>query len=119
MRPGGRACAASLIAVDSPAALRHRLFGMKVTVQIANLSEAHRQAVAGLPFVKPRGSADRQAHSLLVELEAPEDNNPALVAALVGAGAQVQFVQPSEASLEDVYMQLVNGGEALAAEKGK
>ena len=108
----------SLIAVDSPAMLRRRLFGMKVSVQIANLSEAHRQAVAGLPFVK-HVEAQADDHRLLVELEAPEDNNPALVAALVGAGAQVQFVQPSEASLEDVYMQLVNGGEALAAGKGK
>jgi ABC-2 type transport system ATP-binding protein len=104
----------SLIAVDSPDALRHRLFGMKVAIQIANLSDAHRQMVAGLPFVKHVDAMARD-HSLLVDLEAPERNNPALIEALVGAGAQVQYVQPSEASLEDVYMQLVNGGEATPA----
>ena len=108
----------SLIAVNSPVALRHRLFGMKVAVQIANLSEAHRQTVAGLPFVKHVEAVARD-HSLLVDVDTPEQNNPALVAALVSAGAQIQYIKPSEASLEDVYMQLVNGGEAQAAGREK
>ncbi len=107
---------ASLIAVDSPEALRRRLFGLKVRVQLANLADSHRQAAAGLPFVH---GVEVENGALLVDLAEPERNNPALVAALVGAGAQVQYVQPSEASLEDVYMQLVNGGEAQPAGRGK
>jgi len=107
---------ASLIAVDSPEALRRRLFGLKVRVQLANLADSHRQAAAGLPFVH---GVEVENGALLVDLAEPERNNPALVAALVGAGAQVQYVQPSEASLEDVYMQLVNGGETQPAGRGK
>ena len=33
--------------------------------------------------------------------------NPAIIAALVGAGAQIRFVEQEEASLERVYMDLL------------
>jgi ABC-2 type transport system ATP-binding protein len=103
----------SLIALDTPDALRARLFGQHVRVQVANLSDALRAAAQALPFVRDVRVAGRD---LLVDLAEPDANNPALVAALVQAGAQVQYVQPAQASLEDVYMQLVNGdGEGGAA----
>lgn len=98
-----------LIAVDTPDALRIRLFGQHVRVQIANLSEAHRAAAAALPSVK---EARVQNGALLVSLDHPDRDNPVLVSALVSAGAQIQYVQPSDASLEDVYLQLVGNGEA-------
>ena len=100
-----------LIALDTPDALRRRLFGQHVRVQLANLAEAHRQAVAALPFVKDVTLRDG---ALLVDLDDPDRNNPALVQALVGAGAQVQYVQPASASLEDVYLQLVGQGQGEA-----
>ncbi len=93
-----------LIALDTPEALRRRLFGQHVRLQIANLSEAHRGAAGALPFVR---EALLQDGVLLVAVDDPDRNNPALIQALVAAGAQIQYVQPSEASLEDVYMQLV------------
>ena len=96
----------SLIALDSPDALRARLFGQHVRFQIANLAAAHQQAAAALPFVR---EAQLHDHVLLVDLDNPEQNNPALIAALANAGAAIQYVQPAQASLEDVYMELVNG----------
>ncbi len=100
-----------LIALDTPDALRRRLFGQHVRVQLANLAEAHRQAVAALPFVKDVTLRDG---ALFIDLHDPDRNNPALVRALVGAGAQVQYVQPAGASLEDVYLQLVGEGQGEA-----
>jgi ABC-2 type transport system ATP-binding protein len=44
---------------------------------------------------------------LLVNLDDPEVHNPDIVRALVGAGADVQFVGELRHSLEDVYLQLV------------
>ncbi|MBN2472478.1 MAG: ABC transporter ATP-binding protein [Anaerolineae bacterium] len=104
----------SLIALDSPDALRARLFGQHVRCQIANLTDAHRAAAAALPFVR---EARLSEGALLVDVAQPEQDNPALVAALVGAGAAIQYVQLSQASLEDVYMELVNGdaGEGARA----
>lgn len=95
-----------LIALDTPQALRTSLFGQHVRIQIANLTEAHRAAVAALPFVK---EAQANKHLLLVDVDQPDHNNPALIAALMEAGAAVQYVEAAQVSLEDVYMQLVNG----------
>lgn len=103
----------SLIALDTPDALRARLFGQHVRFQIANLADTHRAAIIGLPFVK---DARLGENALLVDVEHPEKHNPDLIAALVNAGAALQYVQPAQASLEDIYMQLVNGsgGTSLA-----
>jgi len=100
-----------LLALDTPAALRRRLFGQHVRFQIANLAEGLRGVAAGLPFVREARLADG---ALLVDVADPERDNPALVAALVGAGAQIQYVQPALASLEDVYLQLVHNGAAVS-----
>ncbi len=102
-----------LIALDTPDALRRRLFGQHVRVQIANLVDAHRAAAAALPFVK---GVQVEGDTLLVDVPDPERDNPALIEALVSAGAKLQYIQPSQASLEDVYMQLVGdetGGEEI------
>ncbi|GAB4574139.1 MAG: ABC transporter ATP-binding protein [Anaerolineae bacterium] len=97
-----------LLALDTPAALRARLFGQHVRIQIAGVSETHRAAVLGLPFVR---DARLSADALLVDVDQPEQHNPALIAALVAAGAAIQYVQPAQASLEDVYLELVHNGE--------
>ena len=39
----------------------------------------------------------------------PEEQNPALVRAIVEAGGEVQFVSEERQSLEDVYLTLVRG----------
>ncbi len=105
-----------LLALDTPAALRARLFGQHVRLQIANLTETLCQVAAGLPFVREARLAEG---ALLVDVADPERDNPALVAALVGAGAQIQYVQPALASLEDVYLQLVHNGTTLEGGEGE
>jgi ABC-2 type transport system ATP-binding protein len=93
-----------LIRVDTPANLRLALFGRQVAVQLAGPAAAHEGLVRGLSFVKDVAA---QNGRLLVTLERPEEQNPALVRALVGAGAEVQYITEEKHSLEEVYFNLL------------
>ena len=46
-------------------------------------------------------------NGLVIHLDDPEAHNPDILRALVGAGADVQFVGELRHSLEDVYLQLM------------
>ena len=97
-----------LIQVDSPANLRRSLYGRRVVVHLAEVSEAVRAAVDALPFVKEMQQVDQ---TLVVSLENPEEQNPALVASIVAAGGGVRFVNELRHSLEDIYFTLIEEGE--------
>ncbi|HBY93930.1 MAG: ABC transporter ATP-binding protein [Ardenticatenaceae bacterium] len=94
-----------LVAVDTPDALRHRLFGRRTVVALAQTQPALVEVAARLPFVR---QATLRDGSLVVDLGDPDRENPALVTALVQAGAQIRTVVEERASLEDVYLQLVS-----------
>jgi len=93
-----------LLVVDTPANLRSKMFGRKVVFHLQQASETFAQAVRGVPSVREVNLVDNK---ILVTLEDPEVQNPAIVRALVNAGADVQFVGELRHSLEDVYLQLV------------
>jgi ABC-2 type transport system ATP-binding protein len=101
-----------LIQVDSPANLRRSLYGRRVVMQLASVTEPVRDAVRGLPFVKEMQQVD---NTLLVSLDNPEEQNPILVERIVAAGGAVQFVNEVRHSLEDVYFSLIEEGEQEAA----
>jgi ABC-2 type transport system ATP-binding protein len=94
----------SLLVVDSPDRLRKQLFGRKVVFHMARADEALRSVVAQLPFVHEVSLIENK---IVVQLEEPEQSNPQIIRALVGAGADVQFVGEIRHSLEDVYLQLM------------
>ncbi|MFQ5921278.1 MAG: ATP-binding cassette domain-containing protein [Anaerolineales bacterium] len=96
-----------LLALDTPTALRREAFGRKVVFHLAELRPEYEATVANFPFVDAVESMDAK---LVVTLDDPETHNPALVADLVNAGAQVQFVGEIRRSLEDVYLHLVSNG---------
>ncbi|MFQ5942891.1 MAG: ABC transporter ATP-binding protein [Anaerolineales bacterium] len=98
-----------LLALDTPAALRREVFGSKVVFHLAELRPGFEATVTDFPFVDAVESVDAR---LVVTLDDPEAHNPALVAALVNAGAQVQFVGEIRKSLEDVYLHLLSNDEA-------
>ncbi len=100
-----------LIRVDTPAALRHQLYGQSVRVRLQQTTPALREAVAALPFVK---TVTEIEGGLRVGLDDPAEQNPALVRALVAAGGAVQFVEPETQSLEQVYFDLMREAEATA-----
>jgi ABC-2 type transport system ATP-binding protein len=93
-----------LIRVDTPARLRQSLYGQEILVRLGDVTGEYIAAVEALPFVQ---EVRRVGESLSVKLEAPEANNPHLVRALVAAGADIQFIQEVEHSLESVYFDLI------------
>ncbi len=103
-----------LLAVDTPAALRRDVFGRKVVIHLAEVLPEYEATISKFPFVDAVESIDAR---LVVTLDDPETQNPALVSALVNAGAQVQFVGEVRKSLEDVYLHLVSNGNT-DAERG-
>lgn len=98
-----------LIAVDTPANLRKRLFGQVVQIELVNGDSdlaAWATTMAGV------NHAEWHLNTLSVTVEETSMVTPRLVAALVTAGAQILSVTQNSGSLEDVYLQLV--GETTA-----
>ena len=104
----------TLIAEDTPAALRQRLFGSRTLVTVANPEE--RWAAVAQEVAHVRGAQMRDG-VLHVDVDSPAAANPGLVAALVAAGAQIQFVAEDRASLEQVYLELVEGNGSAGEQK--
>lgn len=97
-----------LIALGSPAELKERLFGRRVVVVLANPNPGLPSALR-LPFVR---HASLEGNKLFVAVEEPERNNPVLVRKLVELGAEIVYVTEEERTLEEVYLELVEGGNA-------
>jgi ABC-2 type transport system ATP-binding protein len=101
-----------LLRLGTPANLRSGMFGMGTQVRVVGDATHWIETVRALPFV-------REAHAedgvLSVSLDHPDDQNPALVQALVHAGAQIRAVEPISHSLEEVYLELVENERQAAA----
>jgi ABC-2 type transport system ATP-binding protein len=103
-----------LVAVDTPDALRKRVFGRKTVVQLAPGSRAHELAgvLAGVPgldtpeVVEETGAGPAQ---LVVGVQEPERLNPTIVRTLIAHGAEIQYVTEQNHSLEEVYLRLIHG----------
>jgi ABC-2 type transport system ATP-binding protein len=93
-----------LLTVDSPAALRQRLYGRKVVFHMKRIAPEWVEAVQAMPFVKEAQAVESK---LVISLADPEEQNPVLVRRLVELGAEVQFVGELRHSLEDIYLQFI------------
>jgi ABC-2 type transport system ATP-binding protein len=99
-----------LIAVDTPEALRRKLFGRQTAIDAAKLTPAGLERLRALPFVRHvevRPNGDHGSH-LTVNLRDPVAENPAVVRVLVDQGAEVRYVTEVRHSLEDVYLNLMH-----------
>jgi ABC-2 type transport system ATP-binding protein len=94
-----------LLALDTPANLRQRLFRRQVVVQLDGLSESIVELVRGLPFVRNTETIENQ---IVVELNEPEKTRPELVRHIVEAGGRIMAVSEQQHSLEEVYLNLMN-----------
>jgi len=103
-----------LIAVDTSDALRRQLFGRQTVMHLAQLNDGLVAATRALPFVKHVEPLPGEGGmgKLVISLDDPAAQNPAIVAALVAQGAQIQFVNELKHSLEDVYLSLMHNGTA-------
>ena len=93
---------ARLVAMDTPAALRARLFGSRLLVTLAG--EAARFMDVLVPMV---GDVRANGRTLSVGVADVEHAAPGVVRTLVNAGADVVSVIAEEAPLEDVYLRLL------------
>lgn len=93
-----------LLALDTPEALRAKLYDRVVVVHLSAASPAYEKVVSEQPFVR---SVEIKENKLVVGLDDPEKNNPELIRVLVDAGADIQFVGELRRSLEEIYLRLV------------
>ncbi|MCL4369319.1 MAG: ABC transporter ATP-binding protein [Chloroflexi bacterium] len=97
-----------LIRVDTPSRMRSDLYGRRVEVQLKEVTAPVLTAVRALGFA---GQLEVEEGKLVLSLQNPEEQNPTLVKAIVGAGGEIQFVGEVRHSLEEVYLTLVQGEE--------
>lgn len=105
-----------LLRVDSPARLRGSLAGGQVEVRLANRPTDGMAAIARA--IDGVGAVRLDGDRLVVEAADPARITPALVRALVTAGASIVEVRPAATSLESVYFEVMGvrpgaGGEAV------
>jgi ABC-2 type transport system ATP-binding protein len=96
---------ARLLALDTPKALRQKLYGRASVFHLKQMDAAFHKSVESLPFVHSIQAVDNK---LVIQLDDPEEHNPDLIRYLVGLGADIQFVGELRRTLEDVYLQLMN-----------
>ncbi|CAN5456368.1 ABC transporter ATP-binding protein [soil metagenome] len=98
-----------LIASGPPAELRRRLFGCRLRVRLAA-----RPADALTGLLEQHGAANIEVDGTTVTMAVDDLDvqTPALVRALVDAGAAICEVTEEHPSLEDVYLRLLGGGRA-------
>lgn len=91
-----------LIAVDTPANLRLKLYGRKVVFHLRELDSKWLDQIRALEGVQDVQAVEQK---LIVGLNEPERLNPHIIRLLVQFGADVQFVGELRHSLEDIYLQ--------------
>ncbi|GAB4307037.1 MAG: ABC transporter ATP-binding protein [Candidatus Bipolaricaulota bacterium] len=97
-----------LIALDRPAALKERMSGGRVLVELGNPRPEFATGLH-LPFVQ---RASLEGNTLTVEGANPDRDNPTLVRRLVEMGAEIRSVTRDERTLEDVYLSLMGRDDA-------
>ena len=93
-----------LVAVDSPKNLERNLYNRKTIVHLENVTSAVTAAVEKVGAVKNVRVSDNK---LILEIDNPEEVNPEVVRAIVGAGGNIQYVTELRSTLEDVYLKLI------------
>jgi ABC-2 type transport system ATP-binding protein len=92
-----------LIRIGSPTSLKRELYGRQIVIELQEPWTASEDL--HLPFVR---NVHRDGRRLFVELDDPEQHNPALIKRLVELGAQIQFVREQDRTLEEVYLELIS-----------
>jgi ABC-2 type transport system ATP-binding protein len=100
-----------LVALDRPASLRRRLTTGRVVVRLTGAATAVLETARAFDS---GAAADGQL--LTFSLRHPDDDTPALVQALVAAGAGILEVRPEVPALEDVYLHLVSDDSGEGSE---
>lgn len=94
-----------ILALGDARRLRNELAGKRVVVALEGDPADLLGRLSALPYVKEVCAVEGALVATLADLEI---HTPDLVRAIVEAGARVQAVRPATASLEEVYLKLLN-----------
>ena len=94
-----------LIAIGTPQELRRQLSGRKIKVQLQHVDNLIVEAVTKIGFEV----SEITDNKIVVNVNDPEKENPAILKAIEDVGGHVQFVTEIGSTLEDVYLKLVRG----------
>jgi ABC-2 type transport system ATP-binding protein len=98
-----------LIAVDSPKNLERSLYKRKTIIHLERVSNKIIDAVEKLSSVKNVRTSDNK---LILDIDAPEKDNPEVVRTIVEAGGNIQYVTELRSTLEDVYLKLIREAQS-------
>ena len=98
-----------LIAVDSPKNLERSLYKRKTIIHLESISNKIIDAVEKLSSVKNVRTSDNK---LILDIDAPEKDNPEVVRTIVEAGGNIQYVTELRSTLEDVYLKLIREAQS-------
>lgn len=103
-----------LVAIGRPSDLRRQLFERRLVIR---LGEGTPDLPALLDIAARAGARDvrQTADGLSMALDRPDEGAPAMVRALVLAGASIRAVVDEDPSLEDVYLRLLSDGAVTPA----
>jgi ABC-2 type transport system ATP-binding protein len=92
-----------LIALDTPSALRSRLFGRRVVITVTEPASTFE------PVVRAAGARDVviDGNTMSIGVDGDSLVGPGIVKALVDGGARIVSVIPEERPLEEVYLRLI------------
>ncbi len=96
----------SLLALDSPANLRQKMFGRKVVFHLGGVNPQWATLVDKLEGVS---SVELLDNKLVISMAEPEINNPVITRLLVEQGADIQFIGEVRQSLEQIYLEMLHG----------
>jgi ABC-2 type transport system ATP-binding protein len=99
-----------LVAIDRPAALRQRLTTGRLIVRI--LGDPSAYVAAARRSIGDEADVAVEGAGLTLRVTDPDRHTPALVAALVAAGAEILEVRAEMPALEDVYLHLMGDGQS-------
>jgi ABC-2 type transport system ATP-binding protein len=92
-----------LVALDTPAALRARVFGARLRVVVKGAAAALVAVLQRLGFTDVTAEDD----TLSIGVASPADAAPEVVRQLVAAGAAIRSVVSEQPALEEVYLRLL------------
>ncbi|MEO8074873.1 MAG: ABC transporter ATP-binding protein [Acidobacteriota bacterium] len=104
-----------LVAIGEPAVLRRRIFGVRLRVRLAG---AHQKVAALIEVAAAAGGRDLrgEADGLSMIIDDPVIHAPAVIRALVFAGAEIREACDEQAPLEEVYLRYMEKPPVLQSD---
>ncbi|HOF28140.1 MAG TPA: ABC transporter ATP-binding protein [Anaerolineaceae bacterium] len=102
----------SLLALDSPANLRQKMFGRKVVFHLGGVDP---QWAALIEEVEGVSGVELLEDKIVVSMTEPETSNPLITRLLVEQGADIRFIGEVRQSLEKIYLEMLHGNETRQA----